>query len=101
MNRKERRANNITKPVPTYNMTAEQIAAIKAETKKQVMDNTIELVASVFMMKLHDRFGFGYKRMTDLLEDFNQTIECVNDGRVSLNDIAKWCADYGLDFNRK
>lgn len=112
-NRKERRRAGNKEKVPTYNLTMPAMKQIiDAEVKKQVetirneaavkaIDFTLSQTVGVFMVSVHDEFGFGKERLDRLIKRFNGNFDSVNAGNVELADIFAWCKEYGLDLTAR
>lgn len=98
MNRAERRRQkNITK-VATYNLTLEQIdARIQAaipDLREKIQHEAVAAITSVFLVCLHDEYGFGKKRLQTLLDRFNRTYDCIEvDGSLKVEDFYKTCRE--------
>lgn len=65
----------------------ELIMKNRAEGKAEGVSEAIGMVAAVFMLQLHDKFGFGSGRLEKLLVDVDFTIDCILSGHVSFEDI--------------
>lgn len=95
MNRKERRKAGIKKKVATYTFTQEQLHAeinkgidkFREEIRDDVTDKALRVIAYVPLIVLHDKWGFGKKRLQDFMYEFAEQVECLKKGYVSLEDM--------------
>lgn len=71
----------------------EMIIRHRAEGKAEGVAEAIGMVTCVFMLQLHDKFGFGTGRMEKLLNEVDFTIDCILSGHVSFEDIQKEVED--------
>ena len=103
MNRKQRRANKLQNPT-TYTLTKEKMTEI-AMKEVQEEQNRIrslafrDLVAS-FIITMHDKLGFGKKRIESFMEQVNTHFEAIGDNMVNVDDIIKECESIGLKFEQ-
>ena len=82
MNRTQRRilANNPT-VLKAYTSTVQHQAVSSATAE------ALKLVAYTIALELHDKYGFGKKRLNELLDKTSHQINCIAEGFVSLEDI--------------
>jgi len=92
---------------PQYNMTRTQvvettktaIAEQIEQTKKELSVYYTEVIASAFLINLHDKYGFGKKRMVALLESIGNTMDSVREGKVTVEDLVQICKEeFGIDI---
>lgn len=106
MNRQARRKNKDTTKVATYNLTMDQIQEhIRQHTeglREKIQHETVSAVTSVFLVCLHDEYGFGRVRMQRLLHRFENTFDCINtDEDVKLQDFYDTCLEeFGIDIRQ-
>lgn len=84
MNRTQRRilANN---PAALQAYTK----AVQKKTVEHASMESLKLVAYTIALELHDHYGFGAKRLNELLDKTSNQIECIDKGYVKLEDIAE------------
>ena len=95
MNRKQRRKAGIKTKVPTYRFTQEQLHAeinkgidkFKDEIRDDVTDKALRVIAYVPLIVLHDKWGFGKKRLEKFLYEFAEQIACLENKYVSFDDM--------------
>lgn len=59
------------------------------EYKKEQFRKFERIVLSTCQEVLYLEFGFGYARQQRFINKFNEIIDCINEGYVSLDDIEK------------
>lgn len=95
-NRKERRAMGVKTAPKTYTMTQEQLDAMTRKIKDDAIKYSVDMCGAVFLMSLHDKFGFGLVRSERLLDAVNEHFDCVLKDKVQLEEIFNWCREYGF-----
>lgn len=106
-----RQIERLKKKNPRYNMTVNQVEQtakeainqeyekIKNDLKDNICHTYTKIIVSCFLMSLHDLYGFGNQRMNKLLANFENTLESVNGGFVSVEDIVEQCrVEFGIDL---
>ena len=74
-----------------------KVLATKADVKRAKNDAIDEVmrISIMFPMKvLHDKFGFGPKRLEIFVEEFLTTFDDRCDDRFTTADLAEWVKDY-------
>ena len=95
MNRAQRRKAGIKKKTATYNFTQEQLHAeinkgidkFREEIRDDVTDKALRVIAYVPLIVLHDKWGFGKKRLQDFMYEFAEQVECLKKEYVSFDDM--------------
>lgn len=64
-------------------LTPKHISKLKDEATARA----IEVATILPLLILRDEFGFGKKRLTQFVNEFNHQLELMNEGRLSLIDI--------------
>lgn len=62
----------------------------KADIKqftREVVYHTTSAYESALILSLHDKLGFGHKRIINLLTQIRDTFDCIEQGYVDLEDI--------------
>ena len=102
MNRQQRRASGNKQKQPTYNVTPSQLQAMVMERIEGLLVDEVRSATAktlaVIVIELHDVFGFGLKRIQQLIAKVNYTLDGIDRGHVSIQDIYEWCKEYGVDF---
>lgn len=80
MNRAQRRRAGITGP---------QAALIKQQATCEAVDTAFFLLLSIPVMVLHDRWGFGRRRLERFSDQVFDLYEDFDSGRVTLYDLRK------------
>lgn len=83
----------MTKKIPTYNVTYNDIQGYIKKGYKKGRKDSIEkasqLSMAVPMMVLRDEFGFGQKRLLDFYNAFVELYDSISKGYLNINDIIK------------
>lgn len=102
LSRQQRRdIERLQKKKPTYNMTRTQVVETTKTTiaqeiekaKKELSIYYTGVIASAFFINLHDKYGFGEKRLKTLLMAVGNTMDSVTAGTVTLEDLVQICKD--------
>lgn len=73
----------------TYNLTVEQIEAMKKKAVDEALEMAWELTLCIPTMALHDVFGFGEKRLDRFLEKVLYLYDSFAAGYFTLEDARK------------
>ena len=88
MNRAERRRNEkAMKKDPHWNLRASDVQQIKANANKQAVDVALELMFCLPVMWLHDKKGWGEKRLTELVNGVLELYDSFERGYITLDDL--------------
>lgn len=63
------------------------------KAKKRATDDGIKAAITIFLSVMHDKKGWGKKRMQGLWDDVNDMSDSVARGYVSLEDLQKMLKD--------
>ncbi|MBO5100591.1 MAG: hypothetical protein J6B63_04705 [Treponema sp.] len=88
MNRAERR--RITKENqknPTLNIKVSDINKNKETATKDAVNEAVSLMLSIPVMVLHDKYGFGKKRLQKFTDQCLELFDSFNKGYVSFEDL--------------
>lgn len=77
------------KKTPTYNMTYEQIEAMKLKATNEAMDFAFRQMILIPLMVLRDHYGFGAKRLERFIDKVADMLDSYNKGYLDLDDIEK------------
>ena len=90
MNRAERRKNkqSATKP-KTYVLTEDQINKMKMDAVNEATRRAFLMFISIPIMILHDKFGFGKKRLGKFMDYALIWYEAVQNNEVKLVELVK------------
>ncbi len=78
----------------TYNYTPEQIDKMIREHNAR----TIKAIYSVVSIVLHDKFGWGQKRISKMLEESIKQFNCVTERHVTIEELNKICKTFGVEI---
>ena len=84
LNRKERR--KMLKRGQLESVVAETIT----ETYQKIKLDTIGDMTLITLMTLHDKFGFGTKRLNNFHQSMGELCDCLKAGTLSLDDIKEY-----------
>lgn len=90
-----------------YNLSLEEIDNyIQSQLpaiKDRIRHEAVASIVAVFLVNLHDEYGFGAKRLQRLLDKFNATYDCIDtDPSLNIQDFYKLCYDeFGIDIKRR
>jgi hypothetical protein len=89
MNRSERRRQQKeqSKDQVRYNLSKADIKKIKDEAMTEAIDKAFILMLGLPVMVLHDKFGFGAKRLERLTDEVLELYDSYNKGFLTLDDI--------------
>lgn len=83
--RRQNRENE--KKTAVYTLTAGQIEEIKRDCTSKGIEAAFMLMLSLPLLVLHDKFGFGNKRLTQFITELDRLRDCTNEDRLTLKDI--------------
>lgn len=83
MNRAQRR--NLAKK----GVTAEDLKRIYEQTKATSIKYTVSAYSTALAIVLHDKYGFGEKRLKTLLAQVEDTFDSIVQGYVSIDELKK------------
>lgn len=72
---------------PTYNLTMEQIDAMKREAAKQAVEVAWTLMLGLPCMPLMDKFGFDQEKIGQYLDEVMDYFDSYEKGYISLKDV--------------
>lgn len=88
MNRAERRRNEkIMKKDPHWNLRASDVKQIKANATKEAVDVALTLMFGLPILWLHDKKGWGEKRLSELVNGITGLYDSFSRGYLTLDDI--------------
>lgn len=90
-NRAERRraAKELRKSEKVYNVKRSDLEHLHDEALRSVARRVIPMVLYTSLMVLHDKYGFGRKRLGDFTEEVFKLYEAIDQQFVSFEDLAK------------
>ncbi|WP_455577083.1 hypothetical protein [Anaerosinus sp.] len=59
------------------------------DTQRKIRIDTINDLSAMVYMVLHDKFGFGEKRIKRFYSEMGKLGECMRDGLVNMDDMKK------------
>lgn len=69
------------------------------QLKKEWTNKSIDLITMMFLMALHDEFGWGEKRLERVLTKVDSLAEHIHEKRLTIYDIQKTIKEEtGLDY---
>lgn len=83
MNRAERRR------FQKKGITAKDLKMIEEASAKDAINYTTNAMIASFAICLHDKWGWGKVRLKRLLDQVNETFDCINKDYVTIEDIKK------------
>lgn len=90
MNRAERRKNKQSAQKPkTYVLTEDQITKMKMDAVNEATRKAFLMFMSIPIMILHDKFGFGKKRLSKFMDYALIWYEAVQSDEVRLMELVK------------
>lgn len=87
MNRKERRLRGVKQKVATYNLSKDQIEALKKDAVEKASEQAFILMLGIPLIVMRDEFGFGKRRLEHIAERMLSHYEAFEQGYVTLDDI--------------
>ena len=87
MNRAERRRNEKEMKKDPYWILWASDVQIKANAIKQAVDVALELTFCLPVMWLHDKKGWGKKRLTELINGVLELYDSFDHGYITLDDL--------------
>lgn len=75
------------KKTAVYNLTLEQIEAIKRQAAKDAVQEVMELTLGLPCMVLKDKFGFGKIRLKRFIDRLLELYDSYDKGYLSLEDV--------------
>jgi hypothetical protein len=86
-----RDAKEKLKKIKTLNMTVDSLeASLKAareDEHKKMKDLLVDRYSTAVAIVLHDKWGFGKKRLPIAIQQINEVFDNILDGEVSFEDI--------------
>lgn len=90
MNRAERRKNKQSAQKPkTYVLTEDQITKMKMDAVNEATRKAFLMFMSIPIMILHDKFGFGKKRLSKFMDYALIWYEAIQNDEVHLMELVK------------
>ena len=89
MNRAERRRQKNAYQPKTYVLTEDQIEKMKQDAVNEATRKAFLMFISIPVMVLHDKFGFGTKRLTRFMDYCLVWYDAVQKGEVSLMELVR------------
>lgn len=91
MNRKQRRKNKVEEKEPIYNFTYSQIENLKKKTTDEAIEKLVPFAMAknfyLTIMILRDKYGFGKKRLGDVIEYMQDLYDSLGNNYLTLEDI--------------
>jgi len=83
MNRAERRR------LQKKGITAKDLKMIEEASAKNAINYATNAMIASFAICLHDKWGWGQVRLKRLLDQVNETFDCIDKDYVTIEDIKK------------
>ncbi len=83
MNRAERRK------LQKKDITAKDLKMIEEASAKDVINYATDAMIASFAICLHDKWGWGKVRLKRLLDQVNETFDCIDKNYVTIEDLKK------------
>ena len=89
MNRAERRRlkRNQESCNATYTLRNEDVTRIKQDAAQEAIDKAFVLMLSLPMIVLHDKYGWGKKRLSDFIDHVLEQYDSFNKNFIALDDL--------------
>lgn len=89
MNRAERRRlkRNQESRNATYTLRNEDVTRIKQDAAQEAIDKAFVLMLSLPMIVLHDKYGWGKKRLSDFIDHVLEQYDSFNKNFITLDDL--------------
>lgn len=70
-----------------YNMTPIQIRNLKDQATDKAVNKAFVLMLGFPLIVLHDKFGYGKKRLERFIDELLKQYEAFDEGRITLDDL--------------
>lgn len=89
MNRAERRRLKRSQESrnATYTLRNEDVTRIKQDAAQEAIDKAFVLMLSLPMIVLHDKYGWGKKRLSDFMNHVLEQYDSFNKNFITLDDL--------------
>ena len=89
MNRAERRRlkRNQESCNATYTLRNEDVTRIKQDAAQEAIDKAFVLMLGLPMIVLHDKYGWGKKRLYDFIDHVLEQYDSFNKNFITLDDL--------------
>lgn len=89
MNRAERRRlkRNQESRNATYTLRNEDVTRIKQDAAQEAIDKAFVLMLGLPMIALHDKYGWGKKRLSDFMNHVLEQYDSFNKNFITLDDL--------------
>lgn len=87
MNRKERRKQGVKQKTPTYNLSKDQIEAVKQKAVMEASKQAFILMLGIPLIVMRDEFGFGKKRLERFIDRAIDQYDSFDKGYITLDDL--------------
>lgn len=74
------------------NMSAFAELMMRQQENKQ-NNEVFKVMLTIAMYTLHDKYGFGNKRLERFMDHVNETLDYINDDYITMNDIQEVLKD--------
>lgn len=98
MNRKQRRDAK-KQGASDAAILAQDRKDTKARVTKESTAFAVRGLAAAFMVVLHDKYGFGRKRLQRVIQEVNGTFDSIVAGDISIEDVEQTVLEeFGIDL---
>lgn len=87
MNRSQRRTQGVKTKPKTYTLTDEQIAKIREDERGKCLDTAFILMMAIPVTVMHDKNGWGSKRLERFTDQVLDLYEAFDQGYVTFEDL--------------
>ena len=87
-----------TKKTPTYNLTWDQITAIKKQAVHEAVETAWVLMMGFPVMVLTDKNGFSHEEIDKFIDDILYLHDSFEEGRITLADVHNALKDEGISI---
>jgi hypothetical protein len=70
-----------------HNDNAVKQALFRKHKEEKLIDAVFVIHLTIALYILHNKFGFGEKRLSKFVKEFEEQLDCYNKGYVTLDDI--------------
>ena len=95
----ERKSSTVNLDTAEYRITKQiqnKVSALVIDQRKDATRQACVVITSVFALSLNKLYEFGEGRINKLLDDVRFQLECIADGHLNGDDIAKWAIEKGI-----
>jgi len=81
--------------IKAYELLQKYMEDLKLENIK----STLKLLFPIIALSLHDKFGFGEKRINKIIDKIKLQFDCINSNHLSFEDLKNECEKFNIKFD--